>query len=161
MIATTDSIESLAFFLQQAPGVGAAGLRNVFRKLAHEDLEPRNLLNLEDWKLQKKLDLKPESISALRSPADQAIELWQNLEANGITVLVRGFQGYPERLNFVLGDNAPAILYVTGNRELLDKPSAGFSGSRFASTQGVEIARQTTRLLAKNRLTSSAVTRRA
>ena len=149
MIATTDSIESLAFFLQQAPGVGAAGLRNVFRKLAHEDLEPRNLLNLEDWKLQKKLDLKPESISAPRSPADQAIELWQNLEANGITVLVRGFHGYPERLNFVLGDNAPAILYVTGNRELLDKPSAGFSGSRLASAQGIEITRQTARLLAK------------
>lgn len=147
MIATTDSIERLAFFLQQAPGVGPAGLRNVFRKLAHEELEPQNLLSLEDWKLQKKLDLRPESISALRSPADHTVEIWHNLERNGITVLVRGFHGYPERLNLVLGDSAPAIIYVAGNRELLDKPSAGFCGSRLASAQGIEIARQMARLL--------------
>jgi predicted Rossmann fold nucleotide-binding protein DprA/Smf involved in DNA uptake len=149
MIATTDSIESLAFFLQQAPGVGAAGLRNIFRKLAHEEFEPRNLLSLEDWKLQAKLDLKPESIAALRSPADQACETWQNLERNGVAVLVRGFEGYPKRLNDVLGDSAPPIIYVAGNRELLDKPSAGFCGSRLASAQGIEIARQTARLLAR------------
>lgn len=149
MIATTDSIASLAFFLQQAPGVGAAGLRNIFRKLAHEDLDPRNLLSLEDWKLQAKLNLKPESISALRAPADQALEIWNKLERNGITVLVRGFDGYPKRLNDVLGDSAPPIIYVAGNRTLLEKPSAGFCGSRLASAQGIEIARQTACLLAR------------
>ena len=149
MIATTDSIESLAFFLQQAPGVGVAGLRNVFRKLTHEDLDPRNILSLEDWKLQAKLDLKPESIAALRSPADQALEIWNRLERNGVTVLVRGYERYPKRLNDVLGDSAPPIIYVAGNRELLDTPSAGFCGSRLASAQGIEIGRQAARLLAQ------------
>ena len=110
MIATTDSIASLAFFLQQAPGVGAAGLRHVFRKLAHEELDPRDLLSLEDWKLQAKLDLKPESIAALRSPAEQSLEIWNSLQRNGVTVLVRGFCGYPKRLNDVLGDNVPPPL---------------------------------------------------
>ena len=148
MNATTDSIESLAFFLQQAPGVGAAGLRSVFRKLAHEDLDLRNLLSLDDWKLQAKLDLKPQSISALRSPADEALEMWNKLERNGVTVLVRGFDRYPQRLNDVLGDNAPQIIYVAGNRAILDEPSAGFCGSRLASAQGIEIARQSARLLA-------------
>lgn len=149
MIATTDSIESLAFFLQQAPGVGAAGLRHVFRKLAHEELNPLDLLSLEDWKLQAKLDLKPESIAALRSPAEQSLELWEKLQRNGVTVLVRGFRDYPKRLNDVLGDNAPPIIYVVGNREVLDKPSVGFCGSRLASAQGIGIARQTARLLAQ------------
>jgi predicted Rossmann fold nucleotide-binding protein DprA/Smf involved in DNA uptake len=149
MIATTDSIESLAFFLQQSPGVGAAGLRHIFRKLVHEDLDPRNLLDLEDWKLQAKLDLKPESIATLRSPADNALEIWHSLERNGVTILVRGFPGYPEQLNDVLGDSAPPIIYVAGNRKLLDKPSAGFCGSRLASAQGIEIARQSARLLAQ------------
>lgn len=148
MITTTDSVESLAFFLQQAPGVGAARLRSIFRKLAREELDPRDLLSLEDWALQSKLDLKPESISALRSPSDQSLEMWHNLERNGVTVLVRGFDGFPERLNDVLGDSPPPILYVAGNRELLFMPAAGFCGSRFASAQGTEIARQTARLLA-------------
>lgn len=149
MIETVDSIESLAFFLQQAPGVGPSALRNTLRKLEHEDLDPRNLFNLEDWKLQAKLDLKPESISALRAPAEQSLETWHNLERNGVTVLVRGFPGYPERINQILADSAPPIIYVAGNRELLDKPSAGFCGSRLASLQGIDIARQSARLLAK------------
>ena len=149
MSTTADSIETLAFFLQQAPGVGTVGLRNIFRKLSHEDLDPRNLLSLADWKIQAKLDLEPESIAALRSPSDHSLETWNNLERNGVTVLVRGFCGYPKRLNDVLGDSAPPILYVSGNRQLLDKPSAGFCGSRLASSQGIGIARQTARLLAQ------------
>ena len=73
MIGTVETIESLAFFLQQAPGVGPASLRNTLRKLAHEDLDPRNLLLLEDWKLQARFDLKPEAINSLRSPSEQAL----------------------------------------------------------------------------------------
>ena len=149
MSTTADSIETIAFFLQQAPGVGTVGLRNVFRRLSHEDLDPRDLLSLADWKIQAKLDLKPESIAALRSPSDHSLEIWNDLERNGVMVLVRGFCGYPKRLNDVLGDSAPPILYVAGNRELLDKPSAGFCGSRLASSQGIGIARQTACLLAQ------------
>jgi hypothetical protein len=57
MNAIIESVESLAFFLQQAPGVGPSALRRVLRKVQHEDLDPRNLLTFEDWKLQAVLDL--------------------------------------------------------------------------------------------------------
>lgn len=147
MIETVETIGSLAFFLQQIPGVGPSTVRRTLVRMAHDDLHPTNLLTLEDWEIQARFDLKPEAIASLRSPAELAIEIWHNLERNGVTVLVRGFPGYPERLTQVLGDSAPPIIYVAGNRELLDKPSVGFCGSRLASAQGVDIARQSARLL--------------
>jgi predicted Rossmann fold nucleotide-binding protein DprA/Smf involved in DNA uptake len=148
MTAIIESVESLAFFLQQAPGVGSSVLRRVLRKVQHEDLDPRNLLSFEDWKLQAVLDLKAETVSALRSPAEQAFDIWKDLERKGVMVLPLGFRGYPDRINQVLGDSAPPIVYAVGNRDLLDKPSAGFCGSRLASALGIEIARQSARLLA-------------
>jgi len=149
MIGTMETIESLAFFLQQAPGVGPASLRATLRKIAHEDLDPRNLLLLEDWRLQAKFELKPEAIAFVRSPGEQASETWLSLCQKGINVLVQGFAGYPERLNRVLGDTSPPILYVAGDRGLLDKPSVGFCGSRLASAQGIAIALESSRLLAR------------
>lgn len=148
MTAIIESVESLAFFLQQAPGVGPSALRRALRKVQQEDLDPRSLLSFEDWKLQAILDLKADSISALRSPAEQALDTWKHLERKGVMVMLRGFQGYPERVNQILGDSAPPIVYAVGNRDLLDKPSAGFCGSRLASAQGIEIAQQSARLLA-------------
>jgi predicted Rossmann fold nucleotide-binding protein DprA/Smf involved in DNA uptake len=148
MTAIIESVESLAFFLQQAPGVGPSALRRVLRKLQHEDLDPRNLLSFEDWKLQAALDLKAETVAALRSPAQQAFDTWKDLERKGVMVLPLGFRGYPDRINQVLGDSAPPIVYAVGNRDLLDKPSAGFCGSRRASALGIEIAQQSARLLA-------------
>jgi len=148
MTAIIESVESLAFFLQQAPGVGPSALRRVLRKLQHEDLDPRNLLSFEDWKLQAVLDLKAETVAALRSPAEQAFDTWKDLERKGVMVLPLGFRGYPDRINQVLGDSAPPIVYAVGNRDLLDKPSAGFCGSRLASALGIEIAQQSARQLA-------------
>lgn len=148
MIGIMETIEGLAFFLQQTPGVGPASLRNAFRLLAHEDVDPRNLLLLEDLRLQARLELKPEVITFLRSPSEQAVQTWQSLQQNGVTVLVRGFPGYPERLNQVLGDTAPPVIYVAGNRDLLAKSSVGFCGSRMASLQGLEIAKECSRILA-------------
>lgn len=148
MIGNVETIESLAFVLQQAPGVGPAALRNTLRKFAHEDIDPRNLLLLEDWLIQARFDLKPEAIAFLRSPSEQTEQAWQSLRQNGVTVLVRGFPGYPERLNQVLGDTAPPVIYVAGNRELLTKPSVGFCGSRLASQQGLGIALDCSRIVA-------------
>jgi len=148
MNAIIESVESLAFFLQQAPGVGPSALRRVLRKVQHEDLDPRNLLTFEDWKLQAVLDLKAETVSALRSPVEQAFDTWKDLERKGVMVLPLGFRGYPDRINQILGDSAPPIIYAVGNRDLLDKPSAGFCGSRLASALGIEIAQQSARLLA-------------
>jgi DNA processing protein len=148
MIDTPDTLESLAFFLQQAPGLGPASVRAVLRKMAQEDVEPGNFLLLEDQRLQANFNLKPEAIALLRSPSEQALATWHSLRQNGVSVLVRGFAGYPERLNEVLSDTAPPIIYVAGNRELLEKPSAGFCGSRLASPQGIEIALESARTLA-------------
>lgn len=148
MIETLGTIESLAFVLQQAPGVGSASLRSILRKLSHADMTPDNLLLLDDGRLQTSFNLKPEAIAFVRSPKEETIQAWHSLAEKGISVLVRGFPGYPQRLNDVLGDTAPPILYTLGNQSLLDQSSVGFCGSRKASPKGIDVVLECTHVLA-------------
>ena len=128
MIETLERLESLAFFLQQVPGVGPASAVRLLEKMVHQDLKPNNLLLLDDWKLQKDLDLKPEVIASLRSPSEQTIEVWHSLLRNGVSVLVRGFPGYPNRLNEILGDTAP------GGSPKVARPVVDWRASAFLLT---------------------------
>jgi DNA protecting protein DprA len=149
MNETAHTIEQLVFWLQQAPGVGAASLRLILNRLAPGDLEPNNILIFDDLRLQKEFHLKPEAIDFLRSQTPATAEAWQTLTDKGIRLLVRGFPGYPQRLNDVLRDSAPPILYVLGNQDLFNKASVGFCGSRKASPQGIGVTLECSRLLAR------------
>ena len=65
------------------------------------------------------------------------------LAEKGVKVLKRGTENYPKRLEALLGDKAPPILYVWGNLELLEKPAVGFCGSRNVTEKGLEVAAET------------------
>lgn len=68
----------------------------------------------------------------------------------GLTCLTCVSPGYPPRLSAVLGDRAPAVLWLSGDVSLLQSPCIALVGSRelqsanrmFAQTAGREIARQ-------------------
>lgn len=53
----------------------------------------------------------------------------------------RGEPVYPTGLTRALGSKAPDALYFIGNIDLLRSPGVGFCGSRKASEQGLEVAR--------------------
>ena len=48
---------------------------------------------------------------------------------------------YPQRLAYILGGRAPKSLSVMGNLEILFDDGVGFCGSRSASAQGLDAAR--------------------
>src|SRR5437660_364499 len=52
----------------------------------------------------------------------------------------KGAPEYPARLLVILGDKAPDILYLRGNRSLLDEHAISFCGARDASEKGIEAA---------------------
>ena len=75
-----------------------------------------------------------------RALAD-AFKIAPELEQREVQALTVIDSGYPQRLIEVLGDDAPPILFVAGNVELLSRRAVGFCGSRKASEKGLIAAR--------------------
>jgi len=65
-------------------------------------------------------------------------ELWCRCTAAGVTVLLRGAEGYPARL---AGDaHAPAVLFAAGDVSVLEGPTATVVGTRRCTGYGAEVA---------------------
>ena len=142
-------LQHLAFVLQQAPGIGAASLRSVLERVRRECVDPSKFWNLDDADWQARFGIKPQAIEYLREPDVGTQDAWEQIERKEIAILVRGYSGYPKRLDRVLGNTAPAVLYALGNRDLFLAPGVGFCGSRKASVEGVQISRDCAGLLAR------------
>lgn len=61
----------------------------------------------------------------------------------------KGDMDYPRRLIVVLGEKAPARLYLRGNQDLLNEHAISFCGARHASEKGIEAAALCARTAAK------------
>lgn len=149
MKAAQDHIELLAFRLQHAPGVGAATLRSILRRMHQEGLDAAAFLSLEDRELQGRFKMKAEACDFLRRHDDSLDAKWLQLEKMGVQVLVDGQPGYPARLSRTLAGSAPPVLYAMGNLDLFESPSVGFGGSRKASEKGIKITEDSAALLAR------------
>ena len=141
------SIEHLAFRLQQLPGVGAAKLRKILASIRVRGESPEDFVALDEQTLIANHGLSHAAVKQLISPLAADEDTWDKLAAQGVKLLVQGWSGYPERLNTMLGDTAPPILYVRGATRLLSAPGVGFCGSRKASDKGLSVAGECARLL--------------
>ncbi len=146
------SIEFVAFCLQAAPGVGASTLRTVLKRLAREGLAPEELFGLDDRSLMLRFGLKAPAVAALREPDSETLEAWQRLEKESVKILVRGQAGYPKRLERLLRDTAPPLLFVLGGLDSFVRSAVGFCGSRKASAKGLRVAHDCARLLAQRQI---------
>jgi DNA protecting protein DprA len=133
--------------LQVAKGIGAATQRLILRYVANKGIDLAGFFALppSDW---QDAGLTTRQIDALIS-AEAIAEDWdQELEARHIRVLGWLDAAYPKRLKRVLDEQAPPILCALGNLELLRGPFVGFCGSRNASEQGIQVAKDTVQQIA-------------
>ncbi|MDR1925893.1 MAG: DNA-protecting protein DprA [Planctomycetaceae bacterium] len=80
-----------------------------------------------------------ESIVNVRNDAEL---LLRRLSDSCIGVVWLADEHYPHRLKFVLGKDAPPILFYRGNFHLCEEPTVGFCGSRAVSEKGLVITEQ-------------------
>lgn len=80
---------------------------------------------------------------------EQALRRWQRL---GIGICTRLSPDYPQALKQRLEDDAPAVLFLLGDRSLLQRPCVGMVGSRELSEAGTAFATAVGRLAARNGL---------
>lgn len=127
-----------------AKGVGTKTLSDVLSKLVVLGVSPDDvgITVLADI-----LQLRDEMTTNLLAVQAQAESLAEELEQQGIRILIRGFGEYPMKLLSILGKNAPPVLFAKGNVALLDSKGVGFCGSRHASEKGIHVARESARLL--------------
>lgn len=146
------SIERLAFRLQQLPGVGAAKLRKILAGIRARGQSAEEFVALDEQTLIASHGLSRVAAKQLACPSPTEDDIWEKLAAQGVKLLVQGWDGYPERLTAMLGDTAPPILYVRGATELLAAPGVGFCGSRKASERGLGVAGECARLLSADHI---------
>lgn len=115
------------------------------RKLAISNLgRPGNMLGLPDVDLQAALDVSDGEIQRLSRllarSGGLAIEL-ERLAGLGIYPLTRADVEYPALYRERLKESAPAVLFYSGNKDLLGQPGLAVVGSRHLDEVGQECAK--------------------
>ena len=81
--------------------------------------------------------------------ADRAQRLLDRAQAAGIIIMTDDDPGYPPKLRRFLERQAPPLLFMWGNRKLLDAPMAGIVGARKVTKGGGILAEECARTLAE------------
>ena len=133
--------------LKSVYGVGPKRFAHIMNAIAEAKQSLDVLFNMPALEIKEKFKLPnnvAEAIEAAFKVTPEQLEA-DALASKGIKILRRGTENYPERLEQILGDKAPDVLYIWGNLELLSKPAVGFCGSRSASDKGIAVTEDTAR----------------
>jgi DNA protecting protein DprA len=132
----------------QTRGVGPRTLQRVLSQLAGEGGTPEDLVAAPADTLTR-FGLKPEAARAVAAARGQAERLADELERQGVQMLVCGTASYPARLSRVLQGEAPPVLFLKGNTRLLERKAAAFCGARDVSEAGLRWTRDLANHLAE------------
>jgi DNA processing protein len=99
------------------------------------------------WQTEKKSRRPSLDWSKLE---DETAHLLEELREKSIDVLTLASKMYPVKLRATLGEEAPPILFVYGNPEILHQRSIAIVGSRHCSRKGLELTAKIASFFAEN-----------
>ncbi len=124
------------------------------RKIHDCDLkQPRALLGLSAEDLARRLDLMVSEADRIAQLLDRGGSLALDLEqlaASGIWCVTRADDAYPERLRKSLKHQAPAVLFGSGELDILQRSAIAIVGSRNLDERGADFARRLGALCAEH-----------
>jgi predicted Rossmann fold nucleotide-binding protein DprA/Smf involved in DNA uptake len=126
--------------LTRVKGLGDEGMARLLALLRQDGCEPRDLFQCTASRLREHYRLRARSAELLHEHSarfrQEATELFERAGALGIGLLVPGEVGYLRGLEaFYAG--APPLLYVLGNRDLLDAPTVAVVNSAQPTRDGL------------------------
>jgi DNA protecting protein DprA len=127
------------FRLLRVRGLGPARLREI---LEFTKQSQKTVLDLTNQPHFLRSILAQKHIDDLSANYESSTKLWLELIDKNVSVLSYLDDDYPELIRIVLGADAPILLFLQGNRALLNAPSLGFCGSRKATPRGTEVAKR-------------------
>jgi DNA processing protein len=130
-------------------GIGNVTLKKVLNLMeADKSLGWNNILDKSI--LQDCLGFNKDIIHSIYKQKERAKRLSEKLYEKGIVILLENDVRYPFKLKALQKEKCPAILFVQGNLEILNKKSVGFCGSRKVSQKGIDITSNCAKQLAQN-----------
>ena len=141
--------------LEQTDGIGPAHLKEIHRALSGPGLSVLDLFDLEEDEIVQELHLNRKTAEAVV----RAKMLLQRIEEDYFAIIDSGSEvipffseKYPLRLQEIMGNTAPPLLYVLGSTELLNARGIAILGDKFVSPKGSEIAFTAARELASRQI---------
>lgn len=133
-------------------GVGEATIRRLAGLTMREGITPGELVKMAPRDMARLIGISEWVARNIHEARDPAVRQGETLKMAGVQVLWLADPRYPARLKANLDDDAPPILFVKGNLDLLDLSSAGFCGSRKASAKGIQVTDAIARMLAREQV---------
>lgn len=142
--------------LMMSRGIGTATIKKIIQAI-----KSGNDHSFDDYckdpVLLRDVLFRPRSIeSTVQSIAENeepAAMMVRQLDQEGVSVITEMDDDYPQTLMRELGKDCPPVLFVKGNKELLNSRGVGFCGSRKVSEKGIAITRQCASQLAGKEIT--------
>lgn len=125
-------------WLLETSGLGVVKTNSIIESVGH-NFEPNRLQSI----------LNKKQFENFLSNEQKVFSNWEQIKQNGVNCITILDEDYPERLKKQLRKNAPPLLMVLGNKNLLNTTTAGFCGSRKASEKGIATARDCADQLAR------------
>ncbi len=133
--------------LALTPGLGPRRILSMIEKLG----VPSRLFQLALTELES-FAMPAEAVKFIAEgkARDAAEEEWKRVYDNGGSVLTYADEEYPDRLREIY--DAPAVLWIRGNRALFSRPSLAVIGTRHPTPYGAGMAEMLSRDLALRKL---------
>lgn len=127
--------------LQAAKGIGPARQRKLLQLALESGKSLEEFLTYLSLPALSSVGLGVAQLDSLASARKQAESWATSLSDKDIKIVGLLDDEYPKALKKTLGLDAPPVLAVWGNTQLLEIPAVGFCGARDASEQGTEFAK--------------------
>lgn len=132
-------------------GLGPKGIGRIMNRVLFQNSQVE-LSSMSTDEMIQQMGVKPDIADQISVSIKKADQLLKEFEVEGIKILIKGRDGYPERLLKTLKEEAPLLLFARGNIKLLAKKAVGFCGSRKASQKGLAVAGECAAELARRRI---------
>lgn len=149
MISSAKEDSLVVLQLLQTKGIGPKSVLRILKALPLRKMTLSDVVSLEPAAIAAEFKIKPELAERIPGSRESAERLWDVLQREPVNVLMASTSGYPARLEAILKDSAPPVIFARGNAGLLNVPSVGFCGSRHASAKGIKVAQTCAELLAQ------------
>ena len=126
--------------LMHISGIGHATLNRLIRRMENQGISPEDLHHFSSDDLVYLCGFRPEWVHPFRTNHEQAEQTFEKLYSQGIQIVIPQDEFYPQRLSHILGNSAPPMLFVRGNRDLLRQKGFAIVGARKCSDQGIQMA---------------------
>ncbi|MDD4689854.1 MAG: DNA-processing protein DprA [Eubacteriales bacterium] len=129
-----------------AKGIGDVALKKYLKYIQHNKIGQESCLSDEVF---CKIGFKQDIVNSIEENQERATDIYDKLISKGIEIIAETSDDYPQYLKEMLQDKCPPLLFVKGNKKLLNQIGVGFCGSRQVSNKGMGIAANCAKQLAE------------